>query len=227
MVTLWGLSLANISLFRFLLNHATSSLQWKLITKERERSPQTLKHGHSHHHILQKSGFSIQGSSPYCWHFVCRASAWWSPRPRGLRISEVGAFRSRCGTDASSAALQQTFPMTFFNLFNTGSFQDSYGLKETGTKWWLLKLLNTFEKITLDRHSHLENLAFHPCHLSSVKDGDMQNNGDTIIPQPHHATENKSTRTRQSNLLLTEMLRHDGDKGQNKKNKKGPGPTSF
>lgn len=36
--------------------------------------------------------------------------------------------------------------MTFLKLFNAGSFHDSYGLKETGTKWWFLKLLNTFEK---------------------------------------------------------------------------------
>lgn len=63
------------------------------------------------------------------------------------------------------------------------------------------------KKITPDCPSHLENLLFHLCHLSSVKNGDMQNNRDTIIPQPPHETEYKSTRTRYSNLLLTEVLR--------------------
>lgn len=123
---------------------------------------------------------------------------WWSTRLRGVRISKEGPFSSRCGTDASSVPLQQTFPMTFFKLFNAGSFQDSYGNKVvvSGASKYLWK-------ITPDCHSHLENLAFHLCHLSSVKDEDMQNNGDTIIPQPHHATETKNTRTRQSDLLLT------------------------
>lgn len=64
MVTLWTLRLVNISLFRFLLNHATSSLKWKLITKDSEiEALKMLKRDHSHHHVLQNTGFSIYGCS--------------------------------------------------------------------------------------------------------------------------------------------------------------------
>jgi len=52
-------------------------------------------------------------------------------------------------------------------LFNAAPSQHSYGLKETGTKWWFLKLLNAFKKITPACHSHLEDLAFHLGHMLS------------------------------------------------------------
>lgn len=79
-------------------------------------------------------------------------------------------------------------------------------------------------KITLHCHSHLENLVFHFGHSSPVKAEDMQNNGDTSASQPHHAG---CTRTRRSNLLQTEALRHDGNKGQGKNNKNRSGTTRF
>lgn len=54
--------------------------------------------------------------------------------------------REHSEADEELMHLQLLFPITFSRLFNSRSFQDSYGLKEAGAKWLFVKLLKRFEK---------------------------------------------------------------------------------